>query len=1103
MKKTLLLILLFAFGVAFPQQNLWQKVSEDRINGSEKLERSSTLLTYEVYELSLTNLKSQLNSAIQRNSSGVKSNLVISFPNSKGDLIDFRVYEASIMHPDLAVAHPSIKSYIGVGVNDKSAMIRFSVTIFGFHGMILSSSGTTLIDPYTKDLNHYVVYNKRNAQTDRMFECLVEEVADELPKGVQFSPKNANSIESNTGIFRTYRLALASTVEYSQFHINQAGVAAGTVAQKNAAVLAAMNVSMTRVNGVYERDMSLTMQIVPNNTSIIFFLPEKPDIYTNNSGPTMLNQNQTVVDGAIGPANYDIGHVFSTGGGGIAQLNSPCSANKARGVTGSPAPIGDPFDIDYVAHEMGHQFGATHTQNNDCQRSPATAVEPGSASTIMGYAGICAPNVQNNSDAHFHAVSLAQMDTFVAGSGNCSVNISNNNSAPVISPIPNFTIPISTAFELPGNATDANGDVLTFCWEQTDNQINNSTTNTIVAQPPLPTNNAGPSFRSLPPSELPNRYLPDMETILSGLTQNTWEVVPSVSRSMGFALTVRDNNTPNGGQTARANMNVTTTAAAGPFIVTAPNSAVNWPVGSVQNVTWNVAGTTANGVDTPYVDIYLSVDGGVTFPILLASQVPNDGAQIITVPNNVGFFNRIMVKGHGNIFLDVSNSFFSITAAPSTMAVAFNGTQGEQNKTACIGSDVTYTFNYQTYAGFNASTTFSVTGQPSGTNVVFTPASTSTAGLVTMQVLNTSTSAVGFYTMTVTATSGSTVKTMNFYLNLASGNFAPTVLSTPANNTVGVNPGSLTFNWNVNPGAVSYDIQISTVSTFATTIVEANVSTNSYTATNLPSSSTLYWRVRPKNNACAGNYSSFFTFSTIFCGQSISTNVPIVIPETTATVSSTLTIPTNQNVVIEKITATLNISHTWINDLVVTLISPTGTQVQLINRECSPTMAGFQNTVATFDDLGATVVCSATPPALSGILLPQQPLSAFNGQNSQGLWTLQVQDVANLDGGAINSWSLTICSANPPLSIDDNQLLDFSMYPNPTKGSFTIQMSQTLSEKINVGVYDMSGRLVFDRNYASNGSLEETITLNSLQSGVYLVAVTDGTRKEVKKLIVE
>ena len=1094
MKKTLLLILLFAFGIAFSQQNLWQKVSEDRVNGLEKLDRATTLLSYDIYELSLNNLKSQLNTAIQRNSDGIISNLVISFPNSMGDSVDFRIYEASVMHPDLAAAHPAIKSYVGEGVNDKTAMIRFSVTLFGFHGMIFSSSGTTLIDPYTTDLNHYVVYNKKNTQTDRFFECFVEDVAEELPKGVQFSPKNANNIEANTGIFRTYRLALASTEEYSQFHINQAGVAAGTVAQRNTAVLAAMNVTMTRVNGVYERDMSLTMQIIPTNTSVIFFLPEKPDNYTNSSGSLMLNENQVTIDANIGSANYDIGHVFSTGGGGIAQLNSPCSGNKARGVTGSGAPIGDAFDIDYVAHEMGHQFGATHTQNNSCQRTAATAVEPGSASTIMGYAGICSPNVQNNSDAHFHAFSLAQMDAFVAAGGNCSVNSANNNAAPVIAPIANFTVPISTAFVLPGNATDANGDALTYCWEQTNIEIS--------TQPPLATNTGGPSFRSLPPNASPNRYLPAMNTILTGAISNTWEVVPSVARTMGFALTVRDNRTPNGGQTARANMNVTTVATAGPFVVTAPNTAVSWQAGTTQTVTWNVAGTTANGVNTPNVDIYLSTNGGSTFPILLASQVPNDGSELVTIPNIVSATCRIMVKGHGNIFLDVSNANFAITAPVSTMAVAFSGIEGEQSKTVCKGSDVTYAFNYQTFGGFNAVTNFSVTGQPAGINVVFTPASTSSSSTVSLQISNTTAATLGFYNLVVTATSGATVKTMNLYMNLIDGDFFPSSLSTPANNATAVNPSNLTFNWINDINATSYDIQISTVSSFATTIIEANVTTNSYTAANLPSSTTLYWRVRPKNDACAGDYSAFFTFSTLFCGESVSTNVPITIPLTAATVSSTLTIPTNQNVVIEKVTATLNISHTWINDLIVTLISPTGTQIQLMNREC-PSSSLYQNATVTFDDLGVTLVCSATPPALNGILQPEQPLSGFNGQNSQGVWTLQVQDVFNQDGGAINSWSLTICSASPPLSIEDNQLIGFSMYPNPTKGSFTIQMSQTQSEKINVGVYDMSGRLVYDKNYVSNGSLEETITLNSLQSGVYLVSVTDGTRKEVKKLIVE
>jgi len=186
----------------------------------------------------------------------------------------------------------------------------------------------------------------------------------------------------------------------------------------------------------------------------------------------------------------------------------------------------------------------------------------------MGYAGICSPNVQSNSDAHFHAVSLAEMDAFVAGAGNCSVNISANNNAPIIQPISNYIIPISTAFVLPGNATDADGDALTYCWEQTNNQVS--------TQPPVATSTGGPSFRSISPLTSPDRYMPTMPTILTGATANTWEVVPSVARTMNFALIVRDNEVVNGGQTARANMTVTTAAGAGPFVVNSPNTNVSW-----------------------------------------------------------------------------------------------------------------------------------------------------------------------------------------------------------------------------------------------------------------------------------------------------------------------------------------------------------------------------------------------------------------------------------------------------------------------------------------------------------------------------------------------
>src|SRR5690606_18618191 len=155
---------------------------------------------------------------------------------------------------------------------------------------------------------------------------------------------------ANNGIFRTYRLAMACTVEYAAFHVNAAGLNGGTESQKKAAVLAAMNVTMTRVNGIYERDMALTMQLIPNNTNIIFITS---DSFNNNNANTPIDQSQTVIDAFIGSSNYDIGHTVATHTSRLAQMYSPFSTNKARGVTGIPQPVGDPLEIAYVAHEMG------------------------------------------------------------------------------------------------------------------------------------------------------------------------------------------------------------------------------------------------------------------------------------------------------------------------------------------------------------------------------------------------------------------------------------------------------------------------------------------------------------------------------------------------------------------------------------------------------------------------------------------------------------------------------------------------------------------------------------------------------------------------------
>ena len=657
------------FGASFGQGSLWNKTSENRVRNLSKMERASMPKEYQLFSLDFDNLKERLQEAPSENSGS--SNLIIEFPNQNGEYTSYKIFYAPIMEAGLANRYPDIKSYIGISV-DGTSSIRFSTTIFGLHVIALTGkSGTYYIDTYTKNLENYIVYARSNISSNNAFSCLVKE--DELaPRLLE-----TTAVLANDGKFRQYRLAMACTIEYASFHINAAGLGAGTLAQKKAAVLAAMNVTMTRVNGLYERDMSLRMNLVANNDLVIFV---DSDDFTNDTAGSLINESQAEIDAAIGPSNYDIGHTVSTGGGGLAQLNSPCTGNKARGITGSSAPVGDPFDIDYVAHEMGHQFGAQHTFNNSCggNRSAGTAVEPGSGNTIMGYAGICAPDVQNNSDAHFHTVSLNQMMAFTIGTGNCAPNASNGNTPPVVNAGVDRTIPKGTPFILfPQSVTDANGDSLTYCWEQTDT--------TIATQPPTASNTSGPSFRSNPPVTAPERYMPALATVVAGNLSSTWEVVSTAARSYNFALTVRDNRMPNGGQTTRDNVLVTASNTVGPFSVNSQNTTEAWAQGSTQTITW-----IRNGAETlsANVDIYLSTDGGVTFPTLLTpSGVPNSGSATITVPNVVTQTARIMVRAKENIYYAVNSRNiligYSITNTCTTYPfnTAFSPTDGSSSYT--------------------------------------------------------------------------------------------------------------------------------------------------------------------------------------------------------------------------------------------------------------------------------------------------------------------------------------------------------------------------------------------------------------------------------------
>ena len=649
----LLLSLLFAAGriqsvsaetqPAQQGDRIWYDVDEQSIES--KGERRIVPDTYRTLTIDYDALVNQLEQApMEFTPESFTTNTVMAIPLPNGVNERFNIFESPVMAPELAEKFPEITTYYAVGVDDPYASGRLDLTPFGFHAMIFSSSGTFYIDPFsTGDPLHYVSYFKTDYSAP---EDVVYEELGPIGEPEPFTPPTELITGEN---LRTHRLAQATTGEYSQFH-------GGTVPLVMAEVVTAIN----RVTGIYEREVAIRLELIANNDQLIY-LDAANDPYTNNNGGLMLGENQANIDAVIGNANYDIGHVFSTGGGGIARLNAVCGTGiKARGVTGLTSPVGDPFYVDYVAHEMGHQYGGNHTFNGiagSCagNRAANAAYEPGSATTIMGYAGICAEdNTQSNSDDYFHTKNYDEMVAFTTtgGGSTCGVVTATGNHAPVVDAgTGGFNIPINTPFTLNGSATDSDSDPLTYNWEEFDLGP--------AGHPNTPVGNA-PIFRSFTAVTETHRTFPQMSDVVNN-TQTIGEILPSYARDLTFRLTARDNHSnPSAGGVAYDTIAFDVTDQAGPFLVTSPNTAVTWAIGSLQPVAWDVANTDMAPVSCPVVKISLSTDGGYTYPETLAASTPNDGTHYVPVPNTPTSTARVQVSCPSNIFFDISNVNFSI-----------------------------------------------------------------------------------------------------------------------------------------------------------------------------------------------------------------------------------------------------------------------------------------------------------------------------------------------------------------------------------------------------------------------------------------------------------
>ncbi len=919
--------------------------------------------------------------------------LVLPLPLPDGRKADFLIEERPVMAMALAERYPEIRTFAGRDLADPRRKIRCEWGPAGFSAMITRPGEETVhMDPLDRRTGQgpMILYGRSAyvSPTLAPFVCHgPERLAEE-------APENPDRSGESDGLLRIYRLALACTGEYGAYH-------GGTVNS----VLAAMATTINRINGIYERDFGIRLELVADNDQLIF-VNGATDPFDNSSLNTMLGQNQTLCNNVIGNANYDVGHVFGTQGGGLATLNSPCNANaKARGATGLSNPKGDVFDVDYVAHELGHQFGCNHTFNNACSgnRNPPTAWEPGSGSTIMGYAGVCDPNVQGFSDPYFHAGSLTEAYGFIVnGNGNsCPEKIPGDNQAPVVNAGPDLVIPHSTPFELEAISSDPDGDTLTYAWEQMDNQV--------ATMPPESENATGPLFRSYTPSLSPVRVFPRLSAILANLSP-TWEVLPSAGRLLRFRVTARDEK-PGYGRWAQDAVVLTVDDNAGPFRVTHPDTNIEWWPGDTVDVTWEVAGTDLPPVNSPEVNIFLSVNGGTVYADTLAKATPNDGHFRLLVPHRVSNQCRVKIKGTGHVFFDLSNQHFRIAEPPFPSFLAHGLTD---SLAICRAGGDTFHLEIalRAMSGF----------QDSLTIAPLVPAGFSTDLPDRLRLDGTDTLRFKVWyepgahpdeqIMTIGLSGLGITRSLVYRIHAfdpVEGTVNPVY---PADLQDSI-PAAVVLTWNPVPGASMYEVEISESPSFPDP-VQRMTAPDTLLPVSLNEHTVYYWRVRPLGACPYEVIPPTWTFRTLLelCRDYQPDTLPLTIPDDQPILFTSL-IPVVDKGTVTRVAVTADVTHSDLGDLTLRLLSPPGSGLNLVAKACP----GLQDVLATFTQDGEPFSCSGGQPAVSGVLKPQTgAMSLFAGFPASGNWGLRVVDDAAGDGGALNTWTLTLCrrDALPP-----------------------------------------------------------------------------------------
>jgi Metallo-peptidase family M12B Reprolysin-like/Secretion system C-terminal sorting domain/Bacterial pre-peptidase C-terminal domain/Fibronectin type III domain len=1079
MMKKLGLLLLSSFSVyalSAQQKNYWSAhTAADRITTDKAVSRVTFPQQFKLFDLSAASLRQDL-FTVAGNAS--RHSNIITLPNADGGQEDFVIYEASNFDPQLQARFPEIRAFSGRGITDPSATLKLSYAPNGVQAMVFrTGNDNEFIEPYSADHTVYAVFRSQRNRGNLPWTCTTQD--QDVATGINQQLSGAGLTGRSGGDLKTLRLAQSVTAEYSNYF------GATSAAQVNL-VLAAINATLTRCNGVYEKDLALHLNLIANTTSVIYYSPSTDPYSPASTGTggawnTELRNTLTTV---IGDANYDIGHLFgATGGGGNAGcIGCVCTAgSKGSGYT-SPfdgIPQGDNFDIDYVTHEVGHQLGANHTFSHNNEGTGVNK-EPGSGITIMGYAGITAQDLAPHSIDIFHQASIAQIQANLA-TKTCPVttSIAGTNATPVVSSGGNFTIPISTPFALTGSATDANpGDVLTYCWEQNDNAGSTQTGASSVASA---TKTTGPNWISFPAVTTPTRYFPKLSTILAGGTvsgpltggdagANT-EALSSVSRTLNFRLTVRDNAVYSStapvsvGQTQFADAVVTVTNTSGPFQVSAPNTAVSWTGNAAQTVTWLVNNTTAAPVSCANVKISISTDGGNTFTTLVAST-PNDGSEVITVPNTATTTARIKVEAVGNIFFDISNANFTIVAgngcgAPIGLSSSALTTTGATISWTAVSGANSYDVDYKlsTDAGWTNAATAT------------TAVSANLSGLTPGTLYD--------WRVRANCTAGSSAYTQAQFTTISD-----VVCNAPAGLTsTAITTSGATVSWTAVSGANNYSVDYKLNSSATWTSAAAATTATTVNLTGLTAGSLYDWRVRTNCTGGSSAYTQaqFTTTAAPGCATAFEPN------ETQATaalistgVANSAAISTSTDNDYFRVVTTATSNNTF------SLVGPSGVDFDMTVFNSAGTQIG-SGTGST-----ATETVSLTNQAAGTYYIR---VFGFSGANSASCYTLTVNatTVTSCASPLDNSTNGTAAgAATIPFNTDVKGLInvggdnDYYRFVITTGGTATITLS-TLPANYNLRLYSSNGTTLLASS-TRTGTNAETIS-RTYTAGTYFIRV--------------